>query len=120
MMWGVSFDKYEFRKFPAYLAAVKEAAESYQVDIVGLEDDEIIEKVQDQLGISEIVRYMVKDFKLEYEVPYEWDQIIIGRSWCHVQDNETGAQFKQPIQEDIQKLLGKEVECSTQIGAYQS
>ena len=37
----------------------------------------------------------------------------IGLSWDAIQDSETGAQFKNKIEEAVKKLLGPETKCMT-------
>ena len=35
----------------------------------------------------------------------------IGREYSSIEDDETGAQFKKRVEEDIEKVLGKKVKC---------
>ena len=51
--------------------------------------------------------------------PYEDGRCMyIGRSWCEVKDDETGAQFKKRVKEELTKFFGKEVECGTLENAW--
>ena len=41
-----------------------------------------------------------------------------GRSWDSISDDETGAQFKKSVREEIAKVLGKPFDCSTCEGSW--
>jgi hypothetical protein len=50
---------------------------------------------------------------LEIHVP-PWGGYYIGKSWGMVGDNQTGLEFKRSVENEIEKLFGKSIECSTQ------
>ena len=41
-------------------------------------------------------------FGMEVQCPYE--DLFIGKSWSNIGDNETGAQFKNKIQQQLEKV----------------
>ena len=44
----------------------------------------------------------------------DWeDGFYIGKSWSKVGDDETGAEFKQSVRNEIEKVLGKSFNCGT-------
>ena len=45
--------------------------------------------------------------------PDEDNALMVGREWSSVEDNETGAQFKQDVKDKLEKLLNKSVKCAT-------
>jgi len=45
--------------------------------------------------------------------------LYIGRSWCNIGDNETGAQFKKDIEKKIKDAFGID-KCSTIEEAWQN
>jgi hypothetical protein len=55
------------------------------------------------------------DSNLELQTAYDGEYLYLGRSWSSVGDNETGLEFKNSIQKDINKLLGEndDSKCST-------
>jgi hypothetical protein len=49
---------------------------------------------------------------LQYHRILDYDGYI-GRSWDSIKDDETGAAFKKDVEDKLQKLFGKPIECST-------
>lgn len=43
---------------------------------------------------------------------------FIGINWNHIQDDETGAEFKARIEKGIKEIFGDEVSCSTHIETW--
>lgn len=68
--------------------------------------------------IENIMYEALKDTDLHFVAPYEYDDVMIGRSWSSVKDDETGAQFKASIQAQITKVFGKAFPCRTMSGEY--
>jgi hypothetical protein len=62
-------------------------------------------------NISDIDKLYSTD--LEHYQIYDDGYIYIGLSWDKIKDDETGLQFKERVNEAINTLLGKKVECST-------
>ena len=50
-------------------------------------------------------------FSMEVNCPYE--DLFIGESWSNIGDNETGSQFKNKIQQQLKKVFGENIKCST-------
>ncbi len=71
-------------------------------DIDRIDEDDAYEILGASLGMMGLVMESVY-----YEAFY------VGRSWSTVGDEETGAQFKQDVEKKLEKLFGREVECST-------
>lgn len=42
-----------------------------------------------------------------------YDDMYVGVPWKNVEDEETGAEFKQRVEQLLANLVGEEVECST-------
>jgi len=83
-------------------------------------EEEIIERVEEHYGLTEVIDFMLRGTGMSYEVPYDWDNVFIGLSWCSIKDDETGAQFKQRIKDGVKDILGEECECDTHSGEYAS
>lgn len=43
----------------------------------------------------------------------EGESFWIGKSWADIGDDETGGQFKESVKEEIEKLLGPDIDCDT-------
>jgi len=43
----------------------------------------------------------------------KFEGIYLGRSWCDMRDNETGAQFKRDVEDRIKEIFGKNIKCRT-------
>jgi hypothetical protein len=56
--------------------------------------------------------------KLEHGDPNCGSTIYLGLSWDEVKDDETGLQFKNKIEFEIEKLIGKKVKCATHSEAW--
>lgn len=46
------------------------------------------------------------------------DDVYVGREWCNIKDDETGAQFKEFVRSKIKELLGEGVPCATYSEGY--
>lgn len=103
---------------------------SFLIYGIALEDDEI----REALGINEDSEddygddtYEALEVKFENEKlqgysfwhPYDGeDGWYIGRSWSSVGDDETGKQFRESIKNDLKKIFGDTVECSSHEAAW--
>ena len=69
------------------------------------EDDNLtLEEVED-MGKYEILEYLLdRDSSLEYHVPYD-DEIYVGKSWDCVGDDETGRQFKERVEAEMNRVF---------------
>ena len=79
-------------------------------DTVGLPD------AAKEDGLCEYFYHKIKQDKLDLEVhtPDDYGSTYIGRSWAGVKDDQTGAQFKQDVFEQLSKLLGRtDIKCET-------
>ena len=50
--------------------------------------------------------------------PAQCDGGYIGKDWSSIQDNETGAQFKEHVKQKIRELLGGDPVCGTHSEGY--
>jgi len=41
------------------------------------------------------------------------EDYFIGRYWSDIDDDETGLQFKEKVEREITKVIGKKLKCST-------
>lgn len=73
-------------------------------------DDEI-----DNLDEWGIVEKMCPD--LSIDIPYD-STVYIGKSWDEVKDDQTGAQFKEEVKEQLKKVFGEDIECDTYSEAW--
>jgi L-fucose isomerase-like protein len=76
------------------------------------------EKVRKMMGIKDedVDLYDIIDEvknPLSSYTPYDDDDVYIGISWSEVKDDETGKQFKERTEAELEKLLGKKVKCET-------
>ena len=69
---------------------------------------------------DENVEKLFSEKNLTIQSVYEGEEIIIGRSWGTVKDDETGLQFKDGVKKGIEEIFGKEMaeKCDTVDGAY--
>lgn len=51
--------------------------------------------------------------ELEFHHCYEDDIYYIGRPWCDIKDNETGAEFRKSVEDTLEKELRKKFICKT-------
>lgn len=82
--------------------------------------DELLEVIKNQLTTEEyeMIKEQGESLKnvwsvdnLEMYEDYERQRIYIGRSWSDIDDDETGKQFKDCVQEKIEKAIGEKIEC---------
>jgi len=75
------------------------------------EEEYIVKHYGDHDGFEEAF----KGSKVAVVYPcVEYDSgLYVGLSWDAIEDNETGGQFKEKIKTAIEKVIGKDVECST-------
>jgi hypothetical protein len=119
MIFGTAIDKDKLSSFPAYMEAIKKLSEEIKEDTTGLSKKELIEAVEEHHGSEEAVWALVRDSFLTCVAPCESDEVLyVGLSWNKVADNETGLQFKQRIQNEINRLLGQDLTCGSYSGAY--
>lgn len=118
MMFAAAINKYDLSDYPKYVEAAKELAKKWNIK----EDDEelSLKEIEEECGICEILDHALKNSELEYEAPYEWDEVFIGLSYHKILDNETGAQFKDRVRNGIKEVFGKELDCGLCKGEYSS
>ena len=104
LIYGVALDWSEV------LDLLKKGETSEAVDADEDEEDDYEEDEYD--NVYEALEEALKDTDIEEHIPYD-DQVYIGLSWSGVCDNETGKQFKDRASEQIAKVFGKEMSCST-------
>jgi hypothetical protein len=88
-IWGVQLDREELNEI---------------INSLSQED-------QDMINDGEPISEYWNPEGLEMYEDYECETIYIGRSWSTIKDNETGKEFKENIQSDVTKAVGKEVKC---------
>lgn len=42
-----------------------------------------------------------------------YDSVFLGRDWTSIEDDETGRQFKEKVEKEVEELLGEKKECSS-------
>lgn len=72
-------------------------------------------ELKDDEDVTETLERIFND---EFEVYQPYDSVYVGKSWDHIQDDETGLEFKEKIQAMFEQKLGRKVECSTYEEAY--
>ena len=55
----------------------------------------------------------LKDSLLECHVGQEAESVYLGRSWDTIGDDQTGKEFKDSIQDEIEKKTGVKTACGT-------
>ena len=88
-----------------YLEAFKKKAMEYD----GVEDEEEFD-LEDAFDASnyeamEALCKITGTHNLEWHSPDGYDCLYIGRAWSNVEDDQTGAQFKQEVRDSIKKIL---------------
>lgn len=78
---------------------------------------EVNEEDDDSDDVYEVLEEALEGTKLDHHTPYD-DSVYIGASWDAIGDDETGAQFKQRVQDQLKKVFGKELPCGTQSEAW--
>jgi hypothetical protein len=66
---------------------------------------ENMNKINGQLNESNILWEIIEKFDIKSIEVHEHDGFYIGRDWSSIKDDETGAQFKNSIKEEIKKIL---------------
>ena len=87
-----------------------------KVKTTSLLTKEELEKVNECIEIDdpyEAIEIIVEKCSLVYHVDHENDTYYFGRDWSSVADDETGREFKDNVKEEIEKILGPDVELST-------
>ena len=74
-----------------------------------------IESVYDLYEIGEIA---CEGSLLDYHSPEHSNTAYIGKSWDMINDDETGAQFKERVQKEIDAIFGEGFKCSTYEDAW--
>ena len=69
-----------------------------------------LEDIEDGDSLTE---YWRPDTTVKIIEDYDCETIYFGRSWHTIADDETGKQFKDSIDQEIEKLFGKKVKCTT-------
>lgn len=94
-IYGASFDSSEVRELLK--------------NIEGLEDADLYELREHMES---------KDTDLSFWTPPDYGMLFIGKDWSSVKDAETGKEFKEHIEAELEKLCGKKVECGTHSEAW--
>jgi len=94
-IYGVSMDDYEF-------------GEKIRTLHPSLADEECTYTLSEEL-----------DTNLDVQFPSEYGEVYIGRSWATISDNETGKQFKESVEKEIEKIFGEKIKCGTHEEAWQ-
>lgn len=69
--------------------------------------------VVDEKGYEQIEKE-VSDAGLYYNWGPEFSEgVYVGREWSKIGDDETGQQFKDSVEEDLERIFGKPLKCST-------
>ena len=78
---------------------------------------EIIESLpqdeQDAINDGEAVSEFWNPVGLDVVEDYEYGELYIGRSWDSIDDDETGAQFKESVNAKLSQIFSKEEKAST-------
>lgn len=64
----------------------------------------------------QLAEFAIKKFLPNFEYhsgPYDNSTIYLGRSWDSIQDDETGKQFKDSINNNLKELFGNEITVKT-------
>ena len=88
-------------------------------EILSEEDKKYLSEIEDTYEIVEMLEY--NDMKIEnisniefhYMGEYNPDSVYIGRSWSLIEDDKTGKEFKEDVENKLKKILGNEVKCYT-------
>ncbi len=109
LLYGVTFEGNE--DVIKALGISEEDAEDGYSDVSG---EEIIENV---LGTDKY-KSLIESNNIEFHRCSNDDTFYMGASWSSVRDNETGAQFKERIQNAINQIFTDKRECATQQEAW--
>jgi hypothetical protein len=112
LIYGATMDRSAAGALLAKLNKKAEAAADADPD----EDEEDDDGDDDDL--YEGLEKALEGTSLEFHMPYDWDNIYIGASWSSVEDNETGAQFKSRIEDELKTIFGKKLKCGTHSEAW--
>jgi len=84
---------------------------------------EVIEKVKEMNILTEDEMEQIEEDdslleeylsdKTDLAIYVNEDQFWMGRSWASIKDDETGAQFKESVKAEVEKLFGADLECGT-------
>jgi len=78
---------------------------------LGTLSEEELEQLEDEGSwyIEEIIYKKVEDLSIYQSEGDLW----IGRDFTTIGDDETGKQFKESVEKNLETLLGEKVDCST-------
>lgn len=81
------------------------------------------EKLQNKIKLSEEDLEAVEednslweDFYCDFPMyqtggDYYCEQVLVGRSWSSIGDDETGREFKESVKKNMKELFGEDIEC---------
>jgi hypothetical protein len=84
--------------------------------------DELLEKFKNSFTEEEIEQMEDEPYMLEEKITEKTDLSVyssegetfwIGKEWSSIDDDETGKQFKEGVESELETLLGTKVECDT-------
>jgi len=77
---------------------------------------------EEKADLSECFYTKIKQDKLDLETHTpEYCGTYVGRSWAGIRDDQTGAQFKEEVRNELIKLLGKhDIKCETHEHAWRN
>ena len=61
---------------------------------------------------------LTENLGIRYGPEYGEGDLFIGKEWHNITDDQTGAKFKKEIEENIEKLIGKDTKCFTHKEAW--
>jgi hypothetical protein len=97
------------------------SSSSFCIYGASFEFEELLEKAksyfsEDELKEIEEEPYLLEEMLIEktnLAVYSSDDNYWIGKSWTNVGDDQTGKEFKDSIKEELEKILGPDIECGT-------
>jgi hypothetical protein len=75
--------------------------------------DEQSEKFDENNEWYELENILNEKTTLDIYIDNENDSAWIGRSWSSIKDNETGLQFKEEVESELEKVFGTGLDCDT-------
>jgi len=90
---------------------IQKMKETKFIDENDEEIQERLEEMREEFNWSGLENIMSN--KTLLEVYTSDDYVWIGKSWDRINDHETGKEFKERVEQELQDIVGEDVYCTT-------
>ena len=77
-------------------------------------DEETLQTAIYEFGLYDILDKLFKSSLVSIQYGGDgYEYIPVGREWSSIGDNETGAEFKKSVEDELTRIFGTKLTCST-------